>query len=329
MNHPTVLLEPGAPPRSQVAAFALTRAERIPLVYILSSPHSGSTLLALQLTRHPDVCTVGELSGTAYRAQPGYKCSCGQELRQCRFWQDVAAAMARRGFHYSAATAETDIRNAQHPLARRLLMPLHRGPLLELVRDVSMFLLPRGRSHIRHNQQLKAALVESVVECVGKPVLVDSSKSGVQLKYHLRNPRLDTKVIWLVRDGRGAALSLMRNARLPMQQAAYFWRRSNQEAAAVVSRLDRSRWMQVRYEELCAAPDATLKALWQFIGVVPGRAENSPPEEQHVLGHRMRLAASGEIRLDEKWRTHLCAPDLRTFEIVSGRLNGQLGYCGA
>lgn len=325
MNGSTLVVDSAARGRDQAAGRATSRAGRLPLVYIQSAAHSGSTLLALQLARHPDVCTVGELSGTPYRARPGYRCSCGSELGECGFWQGVCAAMARRGFSYSATTAETDIRNAPDPYVRRLLKPLHRGPLLELVRDAAMLLSGAARSHIRRNQRLKAALVESVVECTGRPVLVDSSKAGVQLKYHLRNPRLDTRMVWLLRDGRGAALSLMRNARIPMRQAAYEWRRANEEARAIVRRLDRARWVQVRYEALCADPQGTLATLWRFIGVPPERQGASAPEH-HILGHRMRLGGSAAIRLDEKWRTELAAADLGTFEALAGRLNRELGY---
>jgi hypothetical protein len=273
------------------------------------------------------VCTVGELSGTRYRARPGYRCSCGAELAQCSFWQDVAASMAKRGFSsYRATTAETDIRNSSNPYARRLLKPLHRGPLLEVVRDVGLLLLPGCRSYIRHHQQLKAALVESVIECTGKRVLVDSSKSGIQLKYHLRNPCLDVKVVWLVRDGRGAALSLMRNARLPMRQAAYQWRRANEEARVIVRGLERSQWMQVRYETLCAQPDATLSELWRFIGVSGCATASASPGQYHVLGHRARLNGHAIIQLDEKWRTELSGADLRIFDTVAGAMNRNLGY---
>lgn len=301
------------------------RSSRIPLVYIKSAPHSGSTLLAAQLARHADVCTVGELSGTPHRARPGYRCSCGRELAQCSFWVQVSAAMATLGFSYAATTAETDIRNAPSALVRRLMKPLHRGPLVEAVRDAGIW-LSGGQRHIRHSQALKAALAQSVLQCSGKTVLVDSSKSGVQLKYHLRNPRLDVKVLWLVRDGRGTALSLARNARLPLRQAAYQWRRSNEEAALIVRGLDRAQWMQVRYEDLCEAPDRTLSALWQFIGVWAHPAQSATRTERHVLGHRSRLHGGSGIRLDEKWRKQLSQADLQAFEEVAGRLNRELGY---
>ena len=310
------------------ATSTATSAARIPLVYIKSASHSGSTLLALQLARHPLVGTVGELSGTPHRARAGYRCSCGSELAQCSFWRNVSAAMARRGFRYSATTAVTDIRNAPNAWTRRLLSPLHRGPLAETVRDLAVWLAPGCRSYIQRNQELKAALVESVVECTGKPVLVDSSKSGVQLKYHLRNSRLAVKVIWLVRDGRGQASSTVRKAGLSVRQAAYQWRRSNEETAAIVRHLDQSQWIRVQYEALCAEPERTLSRLWQFMGLAPcaGQAGEQKQEEYHVLGNSMRLKGAINIRADEKWRTKLSDVDLQIFDAAAGRLNRQLGY---
>jgi len=295
-----------------------------PLVYIHSASHSGSTLLAQLLARHPEVATVGELSGTIHRARPGYQCSCGVELVRCGFWQCVSAAMARRGFTYSATTADTDIRNVANPVARKLLKPLHRGPLLELVRDAGMALV--GRNHLERQQALKTALVESVTECTGKPVLVDSSKSGLQLKYHLRNPRLDVKAIGLVRDGRAVALSIARNQGTSFPKGAHDWRRTNEEAAAIAGRMN-GRWLGVRYEALCDDPQGALDAIWRFMGVAPKKLDDCAPLHTHVLGHGSRLNGSAvKIHNSEKWRKELAAGELRAFEDIAGPMNRQLGY---
>jgi len=295
-----------------------------PLIYIHSASHSGSTLLAQLLARHPEVATVGELSGTIHRARPGYQCSCGVELVQCGFWQCVSAAMAKRGFTYSATTAETDIRNAANPVARKLLKPLHRGPLLELARDVGMVLV--GRSHLERQQALKTALIESVTECTGRPVLVDSSKSGLQLKYHLRNPSLEVKAIGLVRDGRGVALSIARNQSTTFRKGARDWRRTNEEAQALAERMGEARWIGVRYEALCEDPQGTLNRIWRFIGVPPRELDDCPAAHAHVLGHGSRLNGSKKIHNVEKWRQELSADDLRTFDSIAGPLNRRLGY---
>jgi hypothetical protein len=294
-----------------------------PLIYIHSASHSGSTLLAQLLARHPEVATVGELSGTVHRARPGYQCSCGVELVQCGFWRCVSAAMAKRGFTYSATTADTDIRNVASPAARRLLKPLHRGPLLELARDVGMLLV--GKNHLERQQALKTALVESVTECTGKPVLVDSSKTGVQLKYHLRNPSLEVKAIGLVRDGRGVALSIARNQSTTFPTGAQEWRRTNEEAQAIAGRIG-PRWLQLKYEALCEDPQGTLNQLWRFMGVAPRALDDCPEPAAHVLGHGSRLGGSKKIHNSEKWRKELSTADLRSFETIAGPLNRRLGY---
>lgn len=297
---------------------------KLPLVYIHSASHSGSTLLAQLLARHPEVATVGELSGTVHRARPGYQCSCGAELVKCEFWQRVSQAMAKRGFAYSATTTDTDIRNVSNPLARRLLKPLHRGPLLELVRDAGMALA--GQNHLERQQALKTALVESVAECTAKPVVVDSSKTGVQLKYHLRNPALDVKAIGLVRDGRGVALSIARNQGTTFTKGAHNWRRNNEEAQAIGAGLG-SRWMRIKYEALCADPEGTLAQLWRFMGVAPRKLDECPASAAHVLGHGSRLNGSAvKIHNSEKWRKDLSADDLRVFEDIAGPMNRRLGY---
>ena len=299
---------------------------RTRFAYILGATHSGSTVLAMQLASHPDVCTVGELSGTPFRGEPGYQCSCGQELVRCEFWQRVSAAMAARGFAYSATTAETDVRNAPSRYARRLLRPMHRGRLLEAARDAALALSPAARAHLRRHRELGTALAESVLECSGNAVLVDSSKLGVQLKYHLRNPRFDVKVVWIVRDGRAVARSLMQNERLGMREAARQWLRFYDEAHAIVRRLDASQWRQVRYEALCGDRDGTLGELWRFLGLRPAPAQPAPVAQRHVLGHLTRLGSPAHVKLREKWRSELSAADLQAFDAVAGRANRALGY---
>jgi hypothetical protein len=312
---------------TRLRSTARSAVQPIPMTYILSASHSGSTLLAMQLARHPGVCTVGELSDTPMRSQAGYKCSCGEELAACGFWQRVSAAMARRGFSYSPTRAGTNIIAAGHPYVRRVLKPLHRGPFFERVRDAALLVSPAARAHVREQQRLKAALAECVLECSGDGALIDTSKAGVQLKFHRRNPRFMTKAVWLVRDGRGVSSSLMKNEQMSMRDAAHEWRRSNEEAIAAVGAMAPADWMKVQYEDFCTDPDGTLQGIWRFMGAQPRESERRSSAEFHVLGHdRSRMSGEQKIRLNEKWRTELSAKDLATFDEIAGRLNRKLGY---
>jgi hypothetical protein len=261
----------------------------------------------------------------------------------------VTDGMAKRGFQFDVTNAGTDLRSGASPFVRRLLRPLHRGPVFEFLRDTALAFSPIWRRSLPRIQALNEALMASVLERAGRAVIVDSSKVGLRLKYLLRNPALDVRVIRLVRDGRGVALTYMdpgrfadardpnlrgggtgaspRPTRISMAEAAREWRRSNEEAEAIVSRLDRSQWITVQYERLCSDPDGTLRRLDRFLGV----AERKPLADfrsgwHHVIGNGMRLDSSSAIELDERWKSELSEADLRVFDAVAGAMDRRLGY---
>ena len=319
------------------------------LVYILAASHSGSTLLAILLGGHPGICAVGELKATSMGDVDAYLCSCRARIRECPFWSGMKQEMADRGYAFDVTDAGTDLLSGAGSYIRRLLRPLHRGPVLELVRDAALSLSPAWWSRLSRFQARNSALVASLRARTARDVVVDSSKVGIRLKYLLRNPTLDVRIVRLVRDGRGVALAYVDPARfadatdprlrgggtggsredekLTVAEAALEWRRSNEEAEAILSGLDPSRWRNVRYEELCTEPDRTLRSLFDFIGVDTGvGVEQLDFDGLHVIGNGMRLDFSRRIRLDERWREALGPRDLRVFGSVAGSLNRRLGY---
>jgi hypothetical protein len=160
---------------------------------------------------------------------------------------------------------------------------------------------------------------------------------------------LDVRVIRIVRDGRAVALAYMdpagfadardprlrqggmggdrANERQTMPEAAHQWRRSNEEAENVLAALPDSRWINVKYEDVCLDTDATLRRLYEFVGVDPDRGNVQLRSfDHHVIGNGMRLDSTTEVRLDERWRTVLPPGDLAAFEAEAGALNRRLGY---
>jgi Sulfotransferase family len=334
---------------TRAATLSPPRADATQLAYILAASHSGSTLLAMLLGNHPEICTVGELKATALGDVERYRCSCRRRIQDCPFWGDVAQEMDRRGFAFDITAAGTDFAAGASGYIRRLLRPLHRGPLLEGFRDAALALSPGWRMRLARIQAVNAALAESLCTRTGKHLIVDSSKVGLRLKYLLRNPALDVRVIRLIRDGRSVALTYLEPAifadavdpnlrgggtggdraaeRLTMAEAAREWRRSTEEAEAIVAGLPPSRWLEVRYEDLCRHPVSTLRRLFEFLEVDATRVSTDfRGSSHHVIGNGMRLDRTGDIVLDERWRTALNEQDLETFERVAGALNRRLGY---
>jgi hypothetical protein len=304
------------------------------MAYVLSASHSGSTLLAMLLGTQRGACTVGELRAPSLGDTEVYRCSCGEKIKECPFWSKVGAAMAGRGIAgFDITDARTSVLAAPGGYARRLLAPLQRGPLLEGARDAALALAPSWRAHLAEAQRRNAALVEVLQELGDAKVVVDSSKAGLQLKYLLRNPALDIKIIHLIRDGRAVSLSLighgLRRATRPktVSAAAREWRRSNEAAECLLRRLPKSQWLQVQYEELCRTPEAVLRKTCAFLGLNPDPLNlDFRSRQQHILGNEMRLKSTSEIRLDERWRTQLSAEDLEVFRAEAGPLNQRYGY---
>lgn len=300
---------------------------RVPFIYILGAGHSGSTLLAMLMGRHPRICTIGEAKAPAIGASNEYRCSCGEWMSACGFWRALTGAVEARGAHLDMSNGASDIRRAPTPYVRWLLKPLHRSWPLEWLREAALTISPSWRRHVGRVQTLNAAIADAVCAITGKDVFVDSSKTGLQLKYLLENPALDVRVLRLVRDGRGVALSYRTADGLSVRAGAYAWRRSNEEAESIVSTLPPDRWLDLRYEELCRQPERTMEDVFRFVGAEPfalshGAAEDTP----HLLGNDRARSTVAAVRLDERWRRVLTPSDLQAFDRVAGALNRRFGY---
>jgi hypothetical protein len=320
------------------------------LAYLLAASHSGSTLLAMLLGAQPGACTVGELKATHLGDGSFYRCSCREKIRDCAFWQEISKAMARRGItDFDITRAETSIFEAKSPYVRRLLAPLYRGSALETARDFGLSLSREWRSLLANTNCRNRALIESLLEVTESGVVVDSSKNAIRLKYLLQIPDLDLRVIRVIRDGRAVSLTYtdewnyadssdpaMRSGgtgtrrppqRNSMAEAANEWKRSNESCDALTALLPASQWTAVRYENLCADPEETLKHLATFLDLDPNQVTlDFRAVTQHVIGNGMRMDTTSEIRLDERWKSHLCEEDLRAFDEIAGDLNRRYGY---
>jgi hypothetical protein len=257
--------------------------------------------------------------------------------------------MHQAGFDFDVGHPGTHFGAIRSPLAQRLLRPLHRGPAVEWLRDTALACSPGWRTHLATTQARNAALIGSVLARSGKSVIVDSSKIGMRLKYLLRNPGLDVRVVRVKRDGRAVALTYMdpehfadasnpalrgggsgasRDAEcLGTADAAREWLRSNEEAQAVLAGVDPQRRLEISYEGLCADTEGTLRRIFSFLGVDATRERPAfRAAVHHVIGNGMRLDSTSEVRLDERWREALSDTDLGIFDAVAGQMNRRLGY---
>ena len=293
--------------------------------------------------------TAGELKASNLGDPLRYRCSCHALLRECGFWSAVNARMQALGHKdFQIWDAGTHFDSIDSAYAQRLLRPLVRAPWLEHGRDLALSLSPGWRGGRKRLLRRSVDLVHAVAAVAGVGTVVESSKVGLRLKYLAGTGELDIHVVRLVRDGRAVALTYMRpgefadardarlrgggtglnrDHRLSMTEAATEWRRSNEEAEALLPQLHGVPVTQVRYESLCEDPLATVNRIFADLGVTRlGTLTDFRGVEHHVIGNGMRLDTDSRITLDDRWRQHLTPAELDTFASVAGGLNDQYGY---
>lgn len=296
------------------------------VVYVVGSGHSGSTLLALLAHRHPEVASVGEASVKPAIRRAGraaeQRCSCGERLDACPFWQRIFSRVTAAGTRFDATHWSNDYRFEQ-PWLDRLLTRETSVPGLRRARRWAARHLPGYRQRVARIGRVNVAFVDAVLAETGAVVFFDTTKLLTRLTHLLDLPALDLRVLWLTRDVRGYAYSATRRG-LSARAAAWTWRCDQEAIGHALGQLAPDRRMHLRYEALCEEPAAVMRRVFSFCGVPPMEGIGGP--QAHVLGNQMRASGTLQVALDARWRSGLDPEQRRLVEAVAGELNAKLGH---
>lgn len=307
-----------------------------PVVYIGGWGRSGSTLLAVMLAQVPGVVSPGELRFIWDRGVLRNElCGCGSPFSSCSFWKAVGAE----------AYGSWSQGRAREML--RLEDELQRLRSVPALWSDSCWRKVAGR-YAEYHEQL-SALYEALRVVAGASVVVDSTKDVPYAYVLSRAPRIDMRVLHLVRDSRAVAYSWTRNVKRPEvlttesfmdryhpARSAYRWAMSN----ALFAAFGRNGlpYRRIRYETLVTDPLKALADTLELAGLDPVHATRLFDDQGRVQleathtvsGNPVRFATGRlELALDDEWRramprweksvvTALTFPTLRAY-----------GYLGA
>ncbi|MFH0341649.1 MAG: sulfotransferase family protein [Chromatiales bacterium] len=312
------------------------------IIYIVSSPRSGSTLLSLLLGKHPLVANLGEVWFIPKHLALKELCTCGIPLFRCDKWADVFDLLHTR--------TGVDLRASPYGLylgevikrGGRLVDHTYQTPWRvlqaaahEAADKVVFGLSARFRTArctlpwIRKSLKNTLLLYETAAQSWSKQLVVDASKRcrvGVHLYRHLPE---SVRIIHLVRDGRGVAASRLKQ--MPVKQAAAHWSRYHAYTVKLLGQ-----WVApehrklLRYEDLAASPEAHLRAICEWLDI-PFSDQMLSFDKTQIIhsagGNAARFnILSGISRPDQRWRSLLSTQDLDVFERAAGKLNRQLGF---
>lgn len=303
-----------------------TGKKKLPkLVYIMAPSYTGSTLLTYLLAMHPDITTIGELKASAMGDIDHYTCSCGALIRECGFWSKVINEAREQNIPFSLEDFGTHFRDKNY-LHDRLLHAGVKNPVLEMARTLGFNLLPQCRKKRDSIVLQNWNLIEIIKAIQGGSVFLDGSKDPNRVKYFYSSGYWNIRIIYLIRDGRGATNSYMRHYNVNMETALYEWIHTHQECDRIKKIIGRD-CLTIHYEDLCRNPDDILARIFNFIGLDVGSISTDfRSVEHHILGNAMRMASTSGIRLDEKWKQSLTKDNLDIFQRKAGMMNHEYGY---
>jgi Sulfotransferase family len=306
----------------------MTAANRLSVVYLAGSGHTGSTLLALFLDAHPAIASVGE---TAFKRKlqgtTGSKltCTCGASYSDCTFWAEIFRGVADAGYELSPLEWSNDFRYRGW-LAHRIFSRYSARPVHRVVQKTAAALFPAHNARVERVRRVNVEFVRTVLRVTGAQVFFDTSKRAMRLYHLMQIPELDVKVVKLVRDVRGYAWSAKRRGGA-VPDAALTWRREQENFEEITRSMPAERVMLLRYEDVCRDPRQWLRQTYEFCGVEPiDPPDFVIPREHHVLGNSMRRSDTIRIRLDESWRTSLSAEEQDRAISIAGPLHARNGY---
>ena len=272
------------------------------IVQIVGTARCGSTLLDICLGTHPDAVNVGELCRLPDLLMQGeQRCSCGEPLRACTFWNKVLA----RFREISPEPDISELGRLEQRLGRIRYLPLHLLGAKFREREQTRYL------------EMVGSLYQSLAEISDKDIVVDSSKIPARawVATQLNKHGISNCLIHLTRDPRGYSWSANRHPHI--QQPGFVrspldWAITNVACNAVVKAHTNGQSLTVRYEDFCRDPAKIASEIAVTVGIDPAPFEqlaDSQPQinnDNHLIdGNYLRFTKRIVISLDTKWQAKL------------------------
>ncbi|MCB5288156.1 MAG: hypothetical protein LHW64_10205 [Candidatus Cloacimonetes bacterium] len=300
------------------------------VILIISSGHSGSTLLDLLFGTIPGVVSTGELiwlpwqvwrDGKLCTATPKQDiCTCLETFRQCPVWSKILQSISNQfGNDISKDPLSFNISFLRHQkysdgisYKSRILRKIMRSAIVYDLTWLSDLIIGSQREIIQNT----CMLYDHIAGTLETPYMVDSSKDILRAYAIWKERPDDTMVVLLHKDAKSYAASGKHwKAPASIQKRLQKWLDAYRKTyIPVLKKMAGCRILSVKYDELAMAPEQVRKELATFIGILPDSLPKwggiSPQNMHIVAGNPMRFKETIHIKYDDRWRTELSSKEL-------------------
>lgn len=307
------------------------------VLFIGGLGRSGSTLIEKMLNELPETFAIGETVHLWERgARDNELCGCGQPFADCEHWAEVGQE-AFGGWNEIPLSDVIDLRWSEDR-SRRLpqMFKAHRSGTTSAGQQAYLdYIVP---VLVESGRRASRALGRNDL------VLIDSSKHLSAAALYSLDPRLDVRVLHLIRDPRGVAYSWTKQVERPEadgelmptydpKRTAGRWVTDNLGFRALAKAGVPT--LTLRYEDFLADAAPSLRAVADFAGIegpvdldfLDGNNARLQAPMHSVAGNPMRFGtAEVTLRLDDAWRTKLDPKAKRLVTAITGPFLGRFGY---
>jgi Sulfotransferase family len=266
--------------------------------FIFGCPRSGTSLLSTMLGTHPNLAIPQE----------------------SHLYDNIFPIVQRHG---DLSRAETRALVVSEMLATGFIKNWNPAPTLPETLDA----IRRPGFH-----GLVDALLRAWASKQGKPRWGEKTPQHTLCWRSILEGFHDVQVIHVVRDGRDVMLSYRSAFFGPkhVYPLAVRWQQYLDAAEEVRACLGEGGFLQVRYEDLVAAPEAELRRICSFLGedftpaMLAFHKEDRGPRRESRNAQNLRRPVLSDNT--EKWRTQMTQRELRIFEALAGPYLIRYGY---
>ncbi|RJQ76337.1 MAG: sulfotransferase [Desulfobacteraceae bacterium] len=266
--------------------------------FVIGAQRSGTTLLRLMLNSHPDVAIPEE--GT--------------------FWMPLLRSY---GKNPQAPIQKAVLQNYLRYISKNSQFKLW---LLDdsVIREKALSMERITLSH------LMSLYYDAYAQVQGKMQIGDKTPSFFRMVPVLSNLFPQAKFIHIVRDGRDIYLSLRKMGRKDnISVGALEWAFKVLKAQRDLAKIDPVRVLQLRYEDLLAAPGSKLEEICAFLHVTYDSAmlDFWKTSHNYIGCHHSQYifepVASDNIK---KWKNRLSSVEVAKFQRIAGTQLGRMRY---
>ncbi len=275
---------------------------KLPLVYILSTGRSGSTLLDVLLGAQPECWTLGEFQLLDIGVGRQMPCGCHQQLSQCEFWRPVVNRV-RQTLRFPLGY----FRSGRHPCGKVLRWEFL--PSILMARPLSFQRIAAEAYGVSNFTALDEARYAAEQHQDKVSWLIDASKDPYRLLWLQSSGHFDIRVIHLIRRPEGFVSNMMRSAdasgTLAVVKYAGRWLIDNVIGLAILWRMFWPETVKtVHYEELAADPESVIGDIchWLEVPFEADRTHSTRYDVNHgIAGNRPRWESLA-VNFEETWR---------------------------